>query len=91
MGSLPETLAGMVTKFAKRAALDETDRQALFNLPFRERTCEAGLYLVREGSQTQESTLILQGFAFRHKLTVEGTRQIVSLHLDGDFVDLEGS
>lgn len=91
MGSLPETLTGMVTKFAKRSALDEADRQALFALPFRERICEAGLYLVREGSQTEESTLILEGFAFRHKLTVEGTRQIVSLHIDGDFVDLEGS
>lgn len=91
MSSLNDTLAGMVAKFEKRAVLDDADRHALFGLPFRERTCEAGLYLVRDGSPIDECVLILEGFAFRHKLTVEGTRQIVSLHIDGDFVDLEGA
>jgi CRP-like cAMP-binding protein len=81
----------MVVKFARRAPLDESDRRALMQLPFRTRTCEAGLYLVREGSLTNDCVLILEGFAFRHKLTVEGDRQIVSVHIDGDFVDLEGS
>jgi CRP-like cAMP-binding protein len=91
VSSLETTLQGMVAKFARRAPLDEGDRKALLSLPFRTRTCEAGLYLVREGSPTTECVLILEGYAFRHKLTVEGDRQIVSLHIDGDFVDLEGS
>lgn len=91
LSSLEVTLAGMVAKFAKRAALDDDDRKALFALPFRTRMCEAGLYLVREGSLTEECVLILEGFAFRHKLTADGGRQIVSIHMDGDFVDLEGA
>ena len=91
METLEDTLAGMVAKFQKRAELDDGDRAALFALPFRTRMCEAGIYLVREGAPTDECCLILEGFAFRHKLTEDGGRQIVSLHLEGDFVDLEGA
>jgi CRP-like cAMP-binding protein len=85
------SLDRMVRKFARRVALDEADRQALFALPFHKKIVEAGRYLVREGSPTEESALLLSGFAFRHKLTAEGDRQIVSVHIPGDFVDLEGS
>lgn len=88
---LDHILARMIRKFAKRAPLDEADRAALLSLPFTVRTREAGQYLVREGSPTVECILITDGFAFRHKLTIEGERQIVSLHLPGDFVDLEGA
>jgi len=28
---------------------------------------------------------------YRHKITAEGERQIVSIHVAGDFIDLEGS
>lgn len=91
MNSLETALMAMAQKLAGRAALDEGDRAALAQLPFRERTCEAGRYLVREGSPATECILILEGYAFRHKLTVDGERQIVSLHLEGDFVDLPGA
>lgn len=91
MRSLEKHLEAMAAKLAKRAPLNEADRAALVQLPFRERTCEAGLYLVREGSPSTECVLMLEGFAFRHKLTIEGERQIVSLHIDGDFVDLQGA
>jgi CRP-like cAMP-binding protein len=89
--SLDQTLDKMVRKFARRVALDEGDRAALLKLPFTLKKCDAGRYLVREGSPNQECVLITEGFAFRHKLTVEGERQIVSLHIPGDFVDLEGA
>ena len=91
MSSLEATLDGMAAKFVKRAPLNDAEQAALRNLPFRVRTCEAGIYLVREGAPTSECALILNGFAFRHKLTIEGDRQIVSLHMDGDFVDLPGA
>jgi len=88
---LPHTLERMVRKFAHRMPLDDGDRRALLELPFHKKVVEAGRYLVREGSPTEESVLLLSGFAFRHKLTADGDRQIVSLHIPGDFVDLEGS
>lgn len=80
-----------IRKLQRRAALDDADLQALGSLTFREKTYEAGSYIVREGVACKESALILKGFAVRHKLTEEGRRQIVSFHIPGDFVDLEGS
>ena len=91
MSDLETTLSKMVQKFRHRERLSEDDCKALLALPFRVRTCEAGVYLVREGSPTEECVLLLEGFAFRHKLTVEGDRQIVSVHIDGDLLDLQGS
>lgn len=84
-------LQRMMHKFARREPLDDSDRKALLSLPFKVKMAEAGRYLVREGAPTDESALILSGLAFRHKLTADGGRQIVSIHIPGDFVDLEGS
>ncbi|HEY0149759.1 MAG TPA: Crp/Fnr family transcriptional regulator [Allosphingosinicella sp.] len=81
----------MVSKLAQRATLDEADREALLSLPFRIKTFEPSSYLVREGGPTEESTLLLEGFAYRQKLAVSGDRQILSVHVPGDFVDLEGA
>ena len=81
----------MVDKFDRRAALDDSDREALRSLPHRVQTCEPGRYIVREGAPVDESALILSGFAYRHKITADGGRQIVSIHVPGDFVDLEGA
>ena len=44
-----------------------------------------------EGQQARLAKLITDGQAFRYRVTMEGARQIVSLHIAGDFVDLEGS
>lgn len=41
-----------------------------------------------DGSRPGTSTLIVEGFAARYKLTEDGTRQITALHVPGDFVDL---
>ena len=74
-----------------RAPLDQADEQALLALPYRVQTVEPAVYVVREGQQPDRSCLILSGLAYRHKVTVEGGRQIVSVHIPGDFVDLESA
>ena len=81
----------MLRKFESRSSLDAADRRALLGLPFKIQTLEAASYVVREGERPDRSCLILSGLAFRHKVTVEGARQIVGVHIPGDFVDLEGS
>jgi CRP-like cAMP-binding protein len=81
----------MVRKFATRASLDEQDRRALLELPYQTRTIEMSRYIAREGDRSPGATLILSGLAIRHRVTVEGTRQIMSVHIPGDFVDLEGA
>src|SRR5690606_24840072 len=84
--SLPSMLNRMLAKFRLRARLEEEDRRALLELPYRLQNFDPSKYLVREGSRAQHCTLIVSGFAIRHKLTVDGDRQIVSVHVPGDFV-----
>lgn len=91
MDLLPSILDRMIAKFELRAQLDDSDIAALRALPFRQQVADAGKYIVREGSSPTHSVLILSGIAYRHKVTVEGGRQIVSIHIPGDFVDLEGA
>jgi len=81
----------MLRKFESRASLDESDRDAMLGLPYRLQTVEPAVYIVREGERPDRSCLIVSGFAFRHKVTVEGARQIVSVHIPGDFIDLDGA
>jgi len=81
----------MLRKLDMRARIDDADREALLALPYRQQTHEPSVYIVREGQRPERSCLILSGFAVRHKLTIEGARQIVSVHIPGDFVDLESA
>jgi CRP-like cAMP-binding protein len=81
----------MIRKFERRAALSDEDRDALRNLPYRSVLAEPGRYVVREGATNDHSVLIVSGLAYRHKINSSGSRQIVSIHIPGDFVDLEGS
>lgn len=89
--STPPVLARMLRKLERRALLAESDRQALLGLPFRTQTIDRHAYMVREGEQLERSCLILSGFAYRQKVTNGGTRQILSVHMPGDMIDLEGS
>jgi CRP-like cAMP-binding protein len=49
---------------------------------------EARQDIVRQGERLHHSTLLLDGFVSRYKLLTEGSRQILSLQIPGDFVDL---
>lgn len=44
--------------------------------------------IVKAGSEPDRSSLLLSGFAARYKLLENGSRQITSLHVAGDFIDL---
>ena len=91
MASASRILEATFRKFEKRASLDEGDRAAFFALPFELRQVEANRHISREGEPSPGAALILSGLAFRHKVTVEGARQILSVHIPGDFVDLEAA
>ncbi len=91
MASATEIFEATFRKFEKRTRLGAADRDAFFSLPFETRVFDAQRYIVREGDRAPSASLILKGLVFRHKLTVEGARQILSLHIPGDFIDLEGA
>jgi len=80
----------IIRKLKTRAPLSEADCDAIRELPFARRGYEAPAYVQREGEPARKHcSFIISGLAFRQKLTAEGARQIVSIHLAGDFVDLQ--
>ena len=87
----PVYVTRLLKRLESRGPLDESDREAIVALPFRLHSMEPTNYLVREGERPERSCLIVEGFAIRHKVTVEGARQIVSVHIPGDFIDLDGA
>ena len=90
MSSEDHILSKMVRKLESRSALDDADRAAIMALPYLERTYEAPAYVLREGEPPKKHcSFIVSGLAFRQKLTATGGRQIVSIHMGGDFLDLQ--
>src|SRR4051794_26591688 len=84
-------LAPMVRSLSLREELEPADRAAILALPFSRRKLNAGQYLVWDGDKPQSTCLLLSGFAFRHKHSGNGGRQILSFHMKGDIVDLQNS
>lgn len=82
------SLHPMVAKLARRHPLEPNQVDALLALPHRVARLERGKFLVREGDEATHCRVLLSGFAYRHKCTGEGARQILSIHLKGDLVDL---
>ena len=45
--------------------------------------------IIREGEAPSRSTLLLSGLVVRYRLLPDGGRQITSIHIPGDFIDLQ--
>ena len=92
MSSTPgSVLLPMLRKLRLWMEMDGEDEEAILNLPHRIRNLGAHQYIVREGEKPTHSCLLLSGFAFRHKNAGDGGRQIMSIHMTGDVVDLQNS
>ncbi len=85
----PHPLDGVIRKLESHSRLDEEDREAILALPHSLRSLDPGAYLIREGDLPQYCCVIVSGFAFRHKVTGDGQRQILAIHMAGEFVDLQ--
>lgn len=79
----------LLRKLRTHAPLDRSDQDALLALPHSLKTIEPQGYIVREGEAPHHCGVIVSGFAFRQKLTGNGDRQIVSLHIPGEPVDFQ--
>lgn len=80
-------LEPLLRRLQIHAVLEDEDRAALLALPFGLRTFEPSAYLVRDGMPPDKFTVLISGFAYSQKLTRDGTRQIVSLHIPGEALD----
>jgi CRP-like cAMP-binding protein len=79
----------LVRNLELRSPLPPEDREAVLNLPYTLRTLEAGTYTIREADAPEHCAVLVSGFAFRQKLTGDGSRQIVALHIPGDALDFQ--
>lgn len=91
MPTEPPTLLPMLRKLELWMKLDEADQEAVLGLSHTVKNLGSGQYIVRDGERPTHSCLLLSGFAYRHKVTGDGRRQIMSIHMRGDVVDLQNS
>ncbi len=84
-------LLPFLAKLERHASLSGSDREAILALPHSVRTLEAGAYFVREGERANNCWVIVSGFACSHKVVINGARQILSVHMKGDGVDLQNA
>ena len=82
-------LTPLVRRWSKHANLTADDCDAILALPFTRKTFGKDAYVVREGQQATDCTLLLKGFCYRQKLLRDGARQIISFHIPTEFVDLQ--
>lgn len=68
--------------------LSKSDQDAILSLDVTQREMPAGSYIVREGDVTRTCSILISGIAFRQKVSAFGQRQIVSLIIPGDALDL---
>lgn len=88
--SAPETPLNMLLrKLELHVPLSEADRKAVLAVPFRLRAVEAGAYLTREGDRPTTCAVLVSGLAYRQKITGDGQRQIISIHIPGEPLDFQ--
>ncbi len=84
-------LAPMLRKLEYSGPLSENDREAVLALPHTLKSIEPQGYIVREGDKPSHACLLRSGYVYRHKIVADGARQICSIHMAGDIVDLQNS
>ncbi|MGQ4878860.1 Crp/Fnr family transcriptional regulator [Billgrantia sp. LNSP4103-1] len=70
-------------------SFSDVEKQALRDLPMEIIDVEPNQDIVRIGDTPLQSFLVLEGFACSYKLTSDGNRQIMALHIPGDIPDLQ--
>lgn len=83
--------ATFADRLGVRAPLSEAERAAVLNLPHTLKSLRRHQFIVREDEKPRECCLLISGFAMRHKVAGNGGRQIFSIHMRGDAIDLHNS
>jgi CRP-like cAMP-binding protein len=85
------SLGPLVKKLSYRSELSGEDEAAILALPHTVKLMEPHHFVVRERDLATHSCLMLSGFSVRSKTVSSGNRQIVSIHMKGEMVDLQNS
>lgn len=79
----------LIRKLDRLHPLSPADHAAIRMLRVRIHSVHPLETLVRHGDIVRECSLLIQGYAFRHKVAANGGRQIVSFHIPGDVLDVQ--
>ncbi len=79
----------MAKRLDGNGASDPIVQETLASLPYKLRTLLPSAYLLREGQNPKSCAFIIDGFAYRQKLTSDGEREIVSILVPGDWMDVQ--
>lgn len=74
----------------RRGELSLEEEYALETAVSEVRSVPAGTVLVRDGELLSRSTMLVEGLVGRYVYDRDGQRQLVAVHVAGDFVDLHG-
>ncbi len=83
-------IATLLLKLRARDLLTGEEEEVLRASVSDIREYPAGRTIVRTGTTLSASTLLIEGIVCRYKDLSDGQRQIMELHVTGDFVDLHG-
>ncbi|HEY0413359.1 MAG TPA: Crp/Fnr family transcriptional regulator [Allosphingosinicella sp.] len=83
-------LGPLLLKLRARDIVDAEEEQVLREAIGGMREAAAGKVIVRDRATLSESTLLVDGIVCRYKDLADGQRQIMELHIAGDFLDLHG-
>lgn len=84
-----DALRLLLLRLSAHRPFGQAERELLAGLSWRVEEMPARRSFVREGDRPKHSCLILQGLLARARYTVDGQRQILSIHIPGDMPDLQ--
>jgi CRP-like cAMP-binding protein len=85
-----EAVATLLLKLRARDLIDGEEEEVLRASLAEIHEHPGGRTIVRAGTTLSASTLLVEGIVCRYKDLADGQRQIMELHVAGDFVDLHG-
>lgn len=85
----PTPMGLIARRLDSRITLSDDAVRAILSVPHQLRVLRPSEYFIREGERPRHSTVVVDGYVYRHKLVQDGGRQIVAVHIPGDFVDLQ--
>ena len=88
--SVRDPVDNLLKKLRLRDEITEREATVLRESISETQTFKAGRTIIRHGEPITRSTLLIDGLLSRYKDLSDGQRQIMEIHVDGDFVDLHG-
>jgi CRP-like cAMP-binding protein len=81
-------LTPLIRKLETFGPLTDEEKDFLNRAPSQVRNYRGDEDIIREGDCPGESSIVVEGLAFRFKILPGGKRQIFSFHIPGDFCDI---